>query len=126
MKKMFGDNKYMGIIEIENMEFFAHHGCYEAERIRGNTFLVTLRIETDMKLASESDNIGDAVNYQTAYDIVRDEMMIPSNLLENVCFRILNALYDKMTDIKKATVKVSKLNPAIAGKIEKTSVTQSR
>ncbi|MDR1129467.1 MAG: dihydroneopterin aldolase [Prevotellaceae bacterium] len=116
----------MGIIEIENMEFFARHGCHEAERIKGNTFLVTLRIETDMTLASESDNIIDAVNYQTAYDIVRDEMTIPSNLLENVCFRILNALYDRMTDIKKATVKVSKLNPAMGGKIEKTSVTQSR
>jgi dihydroneopterin aldolase len=123
---MFDKNGYMGIIEIENMEFFAHHGCYEAERIKGNTFLVTLKIETDMKLASESDNIIDAVNYKTAYNIVKDEMMIPSNLLENVCFRILNVLYDKMTDIKKATVKVSKLNPAMGGKIEKASVTQSR
>jgi dihydroneopterin aldolase len=123
---MFDKNRYIGIIEIENMEFFAHHGCYEAERIKGNTFLVTLKIETDMKLVSESDNIIDAVNYQTAYNIVKDEMMIPSNLLENVCFLILNALYDKMTDIKKATVKVSKLNPEMGGKIEKTSVTQSR
>jgi dihydroneopterin aldolase len=123
---MFDKNKTTGIIEIENMEFFAHHGCYEAERTRGNTFLVTLRIETDMTQASESDNIIDAVNYQTAYNIVGEEMAVPSNLLENVCFRILNALYDKMTDIKKATVKVSKLNPAMGGKVEKTSVTQSR
>jgi dihydroneopterin aldolase len=118
--------KNMGVIEIENMEFFAHHGCYEEERAKGNTFFVTLKIETDMRLASESDNIVDAVNYQTAYNIVKDEMIIPSNLLENVCFRILDALYDKMSDIKKATVKVSKLNPAMGGKVEKTSVTQSR
>jgi dihydroneopterin aldolase len=76
-------------------------------------------------LASESDNIIDTVNYQTAYNIVKEEMMIPSNLLENVCFRILTALYDKMADIKKATVKVSKLSPAMGGKVEKTSVTQS-
>jgi dihydroneopterin aldolase len=119
-------NKSTGIIEIENMEFFAHHGCYEEERIKGNTFLVTLRIETDMTQASESDNIIDAVNYHTAYNIVRDEMMIPSNLLENVCYRILNALHDKMSDIKKATIKVSKLNPVMGGKIEKTSVIQSK
>jgi dihydroneopterin aldolase len=119
-------NKNIGIIEIENMEFFAHHGCYEGERVKGNRFLVSLKIETDMMLASESDSIIDAVNYQTAYSIVKDEMMIPSNLLENVCFRILNALYDKMTDIRKATVKVSKLSPAMGGIVEKTSVTQSR
>jgi dihydroneopterin aldolase len=119
-------NKNIGIIEVENMEFFAHHGCYEEEKTKGNTFFVTLKIETDMMPASESDNIIDAVNYQTAYNIVKEEMMIPSNLLENVCYRILNALYDKMTDIKKATVKVSKLNPSMGGIVEKTSVTQSR
>jgi dihydroneopterin aldolase len=119
-------NKNTGIIEVENMEFFAHHGCYEEERTKGNIFLVSLKIETDMTLASESDNIIDAVNYQTAYDIVKKEMMIPSNLLENVSHRILDALYDKMTDIRKITVKVSKLHPAMRGKVEKTSVTQSR
>ncbi|MDR2008924.1 MAG: dihydroneopterin aldolase [Bacteroidales bacterium] len=119
-------NKNTGIIEIENMEFFARHGCYEEERLKGNTFLVTLKIETDITLASESDNIIDTVNYQIAYNIVKDEMMIPSNLLENVCYRILNALYDRMTDIKKATVKVSKLNPAMGGKVEKTSVSLSK
>jgi dihydroneopterin aldolase len=117
--------KNIGIIEIENMEFFAHHGCYEEERMKGNTFLVTLKIETDMSLASESDRIVDAVNYQTAYNIVKEVMAIPSNLLENVCYRILNALYDKMTDIEKATVKVSKLNPAMGSRVEKTSVTLS-
>jgi len=116
----------MGIIEVENMEFFAHHGCYEEERIKGNHFLVTLKIEADTKMAAESDNIIDAVNYQVAYKIVKREMEIPSNLLENVCYRILNALYDEMTGIKKATVKVSKLNPNVGGKVEKTSVTQTR
>jgi dihydroneopterin aldolase len=119
-------NKSTGIIEIENMEFFARHGCHEEERVKGNTFLVTLTIETDVSLASESDNIVDAVNYQIAYNIVKVEMAKPSNLLENVCFRILDALYDNMTDIKKATVKVSKLNPALGGRVEKTSVTLSK
>ena len=30
-----------GIIEIEGMEFFAFHGCYETERVVGNKFMVT-------------------------------------------------------------------------------------
>ena len=29
-----------GIIEIEGMEFFAYHGCFEAEQIVGNKFMV--------------------------------------------------------------------------------------
>ncbi|MDR1895878.1 MAG: dihydroneopterin aldolase [Prevotellaceae bacterium] len=116
----------MGIIEIENMEFFAHHGCYEEERLRGNMFLVTVKIETDMEIVSKSDNIADALNYQTAYNVVKQEMMIPSSLLEHVCSRILTALYNEFNGIEKATVKVSKLSPGIGGKVEKTSVTQSR
>ena len=33
-----------GIIEIEGMEFFAFHGCYETERVVGNKFMVYARI----------------------------------------------------------------------------------
>ena len=29
-----------GIIEIEGMEFYAFHGCFEAEQIVGNKFIV--------------------------------------------------------------------------------------
>ncbi|MDR0559018.1 MAG: dihydroneopterin aldolase [Prevotellaceae bacterium] len=114
-----------GIIEIENMEFFAFHGCCEEEKIKGNTFLVSVKIETDLKYASESDNIVDALDYRKVYDIVGKEMNIPSNLLENVCCRIKNSLRDEFAAIKKLTVKVSKLNPPLGGKVEKTSVTQS-
>jgi len=39
----------MGLIQIENMEFYAFHGHFKEERIVGNKFLVDLTIETDMK-----------------------------------------------------------------------------
>ena len=29
-----------GILEIEGMEFFAYHGCFEAEQVVGNKFTV--------------------------------------------------------------------------------------
>lgn len=115
-----------GVIEIENMEFFSYHGCFKEENIIGNTFLVTMRIETDMQVPAQTDNINDAVNYQLVYNLVKEQVLIPSNLLENVAFRILESVYDKMSGILSASVKVSKINPPMGGKIEKVSVTLSR
>ena len=116
----------MGLIEIEGMEFYAYHGHYEEEQIVGNLFLLDLKIETDCKLSAESDKIEDAVNYQTAYKIIKTQMQIKSNLLENIASRILDALYENISDMKKATIKVSKMNPPMGGKIKKVSVTMSK
>lgn len=116
----------MGIIEIEGMEFYAYHGHYEEEQIVGNRFLLDLRLEADCSKAAESDKIEDAVNYQTAYKIIKAEMLKKSHLLEHIAGRILDALFSKMKNIKKASVKVSKMNPPMGGKIEKVSVTMTK
>ena len=116
----------MGLIVIENMEFYAFHGHYREEQIVGNRFIVDLSIETDMSVPSKSDNLKDAVNYQQAYQIVKAQMDRKSYLLENIAGRILNALYEEMEGIKKATVKVSKVNPPIGGKVGSVSVIMER
>ena len=112
-----------GLIEIEGMEFYARHGHYEVEKIAGNRFLVNLKIETDCSAAGKSDKLEDALNYQQAYLLVKEVMAVPSDLLENVCQRILDKLYDSFPQIIKATVKVSKMNPPMGGQIEKVSLT---
>ncbi len=113
----------MGIIEIEGMEFYAYHGHYEEEQIVGNRFLIDLKIETNCKKASKTDDINDAVNYQTVYKIIKEQMQIKSHLLENIAQRILDALYEKVEGIDRATIKLSKMNPPMGGKIKKVSVT---
>jgi len=112
----------MGLIQIENMEFYAFHGHFKEEQIVGNKFFVDLTIETDMTKPAETDNLKDAVNYQQVYLIVKNQMEKKSYLLENIAGRILNALYSEMNGIKKATVKVAKINPAMGGKIGSVSV----
>ena len=112
----------MGLIQIENMEFYAFHGHFKEEQIVGNKFFVDLTIETDLKKPSETDNLKDAVNYQQAYQIVKKQMEKKSYLLENIAGRILNAIHTEMSGIKKVTVKVAKMNPAMGGKIGSVSV----
>lgn len=116
----------MGLIEIEGMEFYAHHGCYPEERAIGTRFLVNLCIETNLEFPAKSDKISDTLNYQEAYLLVKQQMSQTSYLLEHVAERILDALYGKFPEISKATVKVSKMSPPMGGNIEKVSVSLSR
>ncbi len=116
----------MGLIEIENMEFYAFHGHFKEERIVGNKFLVNLTIETDMNAAAGSDNLKDAVNYQRVYEIVKQQMGLKSHLLEHIAGRIIDAVYSEMSGIERVTVKVSKMNPPMGGKIGSVSVVISR
>ncbi|MDE7073673.1 MAG: dihydroneopterin aldolase [Odoribacter sp.] len=112
-----------GIIEIEKMEFFAYHGCFEAEQIVGNRFEVYTRLEYDCTAAAHSDDINDALSYQTAYEIIAREMMKPSHLLEHVGTRILDALYAAFPQLQYARIKICKMNPPLGGQIGCTAVT---
>ena len=117
----------MGKIVIEEMEFYAFHGHYQEEQIVGNRFLVDLEIETNLATAAESDKLEDAVNYQQAYQLIKNEMRLKkSNLLENIAKRILDALYEEMTGIEKATLRIRKMYPPMGGPIRSVGVTMSR
>ena len=112
-----------GIIEIEGMEFYAFHGCFEAEQIVGNKFIVYACIRYDCQKAAQSDQIADALSYQTAYEIIAREMMKNSHLLENVATRMIEEIYAAFPQTLHVKIKISKLNPPIGGKVAATSLT---
>jgi len=117
----------MGVIRIEEMEFYAYHGHYQEEQIVGNKFLVDLEMHTDTEKAAQTDNLKDALNYQVAYKLVKKEMDSASHLLEHIGGRILDALYKEFGDaLEKCSVKVSKMNPPMGGKMNCVSVTVER
>ena len=119
-------NKTKGIIEIEQMQFTAYHGHFPAEQIVGNQFEVYLYMECDCDAAGASDMLDDALNYQRAYELVKEQMLIPSKLLEHVCTRTLDTLYANFQNLDFAKVKISKLNPPMGGQIGRVSVKMSR
>jgi len=112
----------MGIIRIEQMEFYSYHGHFEEERIVGNRFQVDVEMETDCSVPAQSDELADALDYQTAYNLIREEMKVKSYLLEHIAQRILDALYNHFPQLIRAKVRVSKLNPPMGGKIRAVSV----
>ena len=113
-------------IELKGMEFFSHHGCFEQERIIGNHFVVNLSVWGDFSTPAATDNIEDAVNYQNLYDIVKQQMAIPSALLENVVNRIMEAVLEQFATLTAVEVTVDKINPPLGGKLYASSVTMRK
>lgn len=113
----------MAQIALENMEFFAYHGCFSEEQIIGTRFIVDLWIEADTTEAEQTDKLSKTINYQEVFFLVKEEMAEKSKLLEHVGRRILDALKDEFPEIISAKIKVSKMNPPLGGKIGSVSLT---
>ena len=106
----------MAQISLENMEFFAYHGCFAEEQVIGGRFLVSFWLETDTAEAAISDDLHKTVNYQKVYQLIKKEMELKSKLLEHVSLRILTTVCEHFPEISWAKVKVSKMNPPVGGK----------
>ncbi len=113
----------MSTISIEQMEFYAYHGCFKEEQIIGTRFLMDLYLETDTAKAEKTDDLSETVNYQEVYLLVKKEMEIKSKLLEHVGRRILDAVKDKFPEVTSAKLKISKMNPPLGGKMKNVSLT---
>ncbi len=107
----------MGKIELENMIFYSRHGCFHEEQLLGNKFIVDFTAESDLYVAAQSDNLFDAVDYQEIYRVIKEEMEIPSKLLENVAWRIIKRIKDEFPSLDSGVISIKKTAPPIGGEI---------
>lgn len=108
------------------MEFFAYHGFYEEERKVGNRFVVDLSVTVDLSQAAQTDKLSQTVNYEVLYRIVKDEMEVPSHLLEHMAGRILERVYAKYAHVQSVTVSIAKQNPPVGGVCRQSKVTMTK
>lgn len=107
---MFLNESY---IYINDLRFHAFHGVMPQERLTGNDYSVDLRVGYDVSSAMLSDDVNDTVNYATLYEIVRQEMSVPSQLVERVAYRIADRISRRYPDVTRMDVRVTKLNPPL-------------
>ncbi|RIA11112.1 dihydroneopterin aldolase [Flavobacteriaceae bacterium MAR_2010_72] len=112
----------LGIIKVENIRVFAHHGCLKEETKIGSDYRVDLEVKANLQQSAKSDLLRDTVDYVLLNKIVREEMLKPTHLLETVAKRILLRVFEESALVVEATVWVSKLNPPIGGDVEKVTV----
>lgn len=118
-------------IILDNLRFHAFHGVLEQERTVGNDYVVNLRIAYDIEQAMKSDDVKDTLNYAEVYQMVKEEMAVPSALIEHVAGRIGRCLLTHFPDIPKLTLQIVKTNPPMGADcdgagVEVTFVNESR
>lgn len=112
-------------IDISRLRVYSYHGVLPAERQIGNEFEVSASIFYDATAAAETDDIGRALNYAEAVNVIEEQMSVPSDLLEHVAHRIAGALVERFGAITRGTVTVAKIHPPIASQLGSVSVTLS-
>ena len=88
----------------------------------GSDYRVDLEVYTNLSKPSNSDKLGDTVDYVHLNNIVKEEMAVRSNLLEHVAKRILNRIFIELTEVRKVEIEVAKINPPIGGDVESVAV----
>lgn len=98
-------------IYLRNVRFHAFHGVLQQEGIVGNDYLVNLVLDYDFSSALKTDDLQGTLNYAEVYQKVREEMAVPSKLLEHVAGRIAHRLFSDFPEIQKLQLSITKVNP---------------
>ena len=105
----------MGKILLKNIRCYSFHGCLKEETAIGSDYRVDLSVKADLKKSAKTDQLKDTVDYVLLNRVVKEEMSIPSRLLENVAHRVIASIFDVEPRVKKCNVQITKLNPPING-----------
>ena len=116
----------MGTIKISNIRVYAYHGCLVEEGKIGSDYRIDLSVKTNLQPSAKSDQLADTVDYVHLNRIVKEEMAVRTKLLETVADLILERILLELPLVKKAKIKVSKLNPPIGGNVEMVSIIMER
>jgi len=104
-------------LSIQNIECHSFHGCLPEESKIGARFRVDVDFESDFSKAVMSDDLSMAVDYVMVHKVVREEMAIPSKLIEHVAGRILQHLKVAFPDVIHCSVSITKYNPPVNGQL---------
>lgn len=109
-------------IGLAGMEFFAYHGCYPGEKEQGNWFQIDIQILAKDRDIGHSDELSLTTDYGAIYQICREEMEVPRNLLETVSGLIANRVMQEFPEVLEVDIRVSKKNPPIVGVVKESWV----
>lgn len=98
-------------IYLRNVRFHAFHGVLPQEGIVGNDYFVNLVLDYDFSSAMKTDDLQGTLNYAEVYQKVREEVAVPSKLLEHVAGRIAHRLFSDFPEIQKLQLSITKVNP---------------
>jgi len=108
-------------VGLEGMKFYAFHGFYAEEQRVGRTFIVDVILDVDAELDGE-DNIGDTFNYETIYQITKEEMGNTQKLIETLGYNIKTRLLASTNHSISGHIRISKESPLMGGEVKRSVI----
>lgn len=81
----------------------------------GGWYLVDITLTVPNELSTQTDALDDTVNYAEVYQVIKEEMAVPSKLIENVAGRIARRVKSEFSLVSQVNIKLSKKHPPIPG-----------
>ena len=100
-------------IFVDRLRLHAFHGVMPQERSVGNDYEISLKVGYSIDWAMSTDDVTDTLNYAELADVVKQEMAVPSALLEHVAGRILDTLRKRYAGIESVHLTIVKIAPPI-------------
>ncbi len=110
-------------IRLDGIYVRAFHGCYDLEQQVGNRFRVDIVIRTPLGDLPATDDVTQAVNYLTVFEIVERTMQRTQRTIEAAASNVITAIKEAFPQIVEVECTVAKIAPPLGGKIDKVSVT---
>jgi dihydroneopterin aldolase len=112
----------MGLIAVEGLQFYAHHGYHKEEQVLGGKYTVDIYMKTNITEAAITDELKKTIDYEEIYQLTKSEMQIHARLIEHVCKRILDKILDQYPEVLHLKVRVSKHSPPLKGHVDRVYV----
>lgn len=110
-------------IQLRDVALYAYHGILPEERRLGNQYRVNVRLKVDAQAFDpDADDLSSTVSYADVFEIVKEKMSVPSNLLESVAIRIADSVKSRWPLVKCGEVEIVKIVPPVSGMIGEAGV----
>ena len=105
-------------VRVNNIKTYSYHGCLDEEGVIGSDYRIDVEVSVKNKIAQQTDDLSQTVDYSDVTKIVVEEMGVRSKLIETVAARIIRRIHKECKHSNSVSVSVTKINPPIEGDVE--------
>jgi len=99
-------------IRLEKLRFYGYHGLYVQEQKLGAWFELDLVLEWPDP-AAPVRYLHETINYVAVYDLVKERMTRPEELLETLAMELAQRLKEHFPALDAVDIRVAKINPPL-------------
>jgi len=99
-------------ISLNKVKIFGYHGLHQEEKITGAEFEVSM--DVFFHVSKRLTHLHDTIDYTVLYNIVKERMNEPAELLETIVQDISDRVRETFPHTKQINITISKIHPPLA------------